>query len=90
MDCRLCRRDDPHVHVSDNVVARLHRLTGKRALKLDLISNVDFGIPAVNYRGRWIVVTPGFLDSVYPKIKDRISRPRQIPEDVEDAEEPYD
>jgi hypothetical protein len=87
MECRLCKRDDPHVHVSDNVVARLHRLKFKRSLRLSDISNVDFGIPAVNYRGRWIMVTPGFLDLIWPKVRAQVLRARPHPEDDEDPEE---
>lgn len=65
------------------------RSNGKVWLKLRKIRNVDFGIPAVNYGGRWMVVTPGFLDSIWPRIKDQLRSPlRPNKDDDEQHEEP--
>lgn len=81
---------DDHVHVSDGVVAALHSFKKiPKTLKLHRITNVDWGAPAINYKGRWVRVPVEVIESVWPLIKDRIVRSRTLdpPEEQENNQE---
>lgn len=78
--CRLCVLSDPHVHVSDSVVAAVHMFNKKRTkLKLRKIRNIDWTIPAINYAGTWHKVSIDFLEQVWPLVREQVMRSRPRP-----------
>ncbi len=86
--CRLCGLSDPHVHVSENVVAAVRLFNTKRKkLKLRKITNVDWSIPAINYAGAWYQVSIGLLEEIWPLVRAQIKRSGLRPPEQDQQDE---
>lgn len=77
--CRMCPEQTRHVHYQGRVCPVSRNGIGHQFIAT-LIDGLDFGVPAVRYKGVWWAVTQKYVESVFPKIRLRLMRHPEVEE----------